>query len=82
MFDVFRKSRGRFSVKKLSRIDLADDDVLVIHSDERLDPEVADKLEESLKKLFGYRREVLVFDKGVHLTVIGRQGDADADSFE
>jgi hypothetical protein len=76
------KRRPKYDVRKLARLDLAEDDILVIHSDERLSAPVADGLEKSLKKLFGFHREILVLDKGVFLTVIGNQKDENEDSSE
>lgn len=78
---ITRDPRATYTVKTLSRVQLADDDILVIHADMTLARADAERLEGHIKSVFGETRRVLIFDKGILMTVVSQERK-DADSGE
>lgn len=73
--EIKRARTNKYDLRKISRIEIADDDVLVVHCERNLSAETAQNLQDSLTKIFGNAREVLVLDKGVTLTVVSGAKD-------
>lgn len=79
-WEIKKTPRAKFDLRAINKIKLEKDDVLVVHcANVSLAPEMANELRARLATVFGSDREIIVFDRGITLTIVSNPNEHPAE---